>query len=384
MADASGRAAYAVAGPDAQTVWVQAFVAAADGSVLATDVVERPVWPADRVWPGDATPADLAGYAAVSGALRLEGADDAALSLPDLVEVGGDVVLWEAPALREVALPALRWVGGDLALYDDPQVGGVDAPALERVGGSLTAYWMPGLRDLDGLASLAVIGGDLALYHDLALQRVDGPPLVRVGGGVQLWELEALEAVSWPALLGIGGRLDLFQDDALTALSAPALAELGGYELHHCDRMADVGRFDALRAVRGEVAVRYDAALTGLQGLGDVEAMGALSVQFSDALTTLSDLAALRELALGLEVVRCGGLTAVDLPALERAAVVSVRGNLALSEVGLPALQEAQTVGFADDPALPDCDVVALAERVGATAQCSGNLEDACTPSCAP
>lgn len=369
----------------AGTVWIQAFVVSPWEGIVSTDVLERPVYEAADVWIGDGDPEDLAGKIALTGSLRLEGTDRAALALPDLAQIGGDLVLWENPALDAVSLPALRWIGGDLSTYDDPALATLDVPVLERIGGDLSVNRMPAVEDLDAFGALTVIGGDLYVYHDLALARVDGmPALQRIGGAVRLWELPALRAVDLPEVRGIGGKLDLFEADALTTLSMPALAELGGYELHHCDAMTDVGRFDALTAVRGEVAVRYDAGLRSLAGFGAVTRMGALRVEFSDRLQTLGGLAALADVALGVQVVRLPALTAVDLPNLQRAGAIAVQGNEGLADVGLPALIQVGDLGFTDNSALPACEVEALivrAEPSGAVV-CSGNLADGCDTYC--
>jgi hypothetical protein len=365
-------------------VRVQAFIVTPLGDVVSTDILERPTYDPAEVLVGDATPDDLPGYRALTGSLRLEASDVTALSLPDLEQLGGDLVLWESPALDEVSLPALRWIGGDLSLYDDVALADLHVPALERIGGTLSVNRMPAIADLDAFAALAVIGGDLYVYHDLALGRVDGlDALARIGGALILWELPALHTVSLPQLHGVGAKLDLFEDDALTTLSLPALEELGAYELHHCDAMADVGRFDALTAVRGEVALRYDAGLRGLSGFASVATMGTLTVSFSDQLSTLADLEALTELSIGLDLLRLPALGAVDLPRLERAAAVSVRSNEGLVDLGLPALTEVADLGVLDNPALPGCAVEALIARVSpATVACSGNLPDSCTTHC--
>lgn len=386
-ADYSGRAALTAQIEAEGSVWIEALVVE-EGELHATDLVERPVYDPEDVYVGDAGEAELPELAdrlAITGELRLEGTDLGALSLPALRQVGGGVALWENPALDALDLPSLAWVGGDLSLYDDPSLADLSGlGALERVGGSLSVNRMPAIADLSGLGALAAVGGDVYLFHDGALRDTDAlGALAAVGGSVIAWEDAALRSISLPRLARIGSKLDLFEDDALDTLSLPALVELGAYEMHHCDAMTGPGAFDALRTVDGEVAFRYNAALTNLDGLAGVERMDGLTVAFCRALPTLADLRGLTELTLGMDA-QSSGLIGLDLPALQRIGALSVRGNESLVGLDLDALAEVGDAGFFDNPALPQCEIEALLDRVaisGAVA-CSGNAPDGCTRWC--
>ncbi len=321
--------------------------------VVAGDVVITDAADLDRLRP----------YVVVEGDLVIEATDLRTVDLPYLREVGGEVRIWENDALTRLSLPSLELVGGDLSLYDDPllpDLGGF--VALREVGGSLTLNRLPGLVDLRGLEALVSVGR-LYLFHDVGLRTLDGlDGLEEVEGPAQVWEDHALREVRLPSLRRVGAKLDLFDARSLEALDLPVLAELGGLELHHCDVLTDLdGALPALTALPGGLALRYDPALTSLDGLAGLTEVGELLVERADALT-----------ALGLD-------------GIEAAEVVEVRFNPVLADPGLSSLREARVLRFDRNPALPDCAIEALAERVGAPiVECTGNLDAGCATLCAP
>ncbi len=83
--------------------------------------------------------------------------------------MGGDLAVWESPTVAELDLPALEHVGGDLHLYDVPAVERLDGlPVLVDIGGTLRLIRLAGLRAV-ALPSLREAGG-LYLYDDPVLE----------------------------------------------------------------------------------------------------------------------------------------------------------------------------------------------------------------------
>jgi hypothetical protein len=322
--------------------WAQGLVRRVDGGREATGVVAGRARDPSRVVTGPVVvdgPAGLAALAeveAVLGDLRFEGAGVAAIALPALAEVGGDLAVWDDPAVETVALPALRAVGGDLSLYADDALAAVDLPALASVGGSLAAHRAPALARLDAPALRTC--GALYVYHDDALGAVSLPALEVLVAGADLWELPALAGLEAPRLRRAGGGVDALGLPGLGSLSLPSLAEVGGLRIRHADALRDLA-LPALAAVTGDVGLEWDRALASLQWPALAEVRGDFAL------------------------VHLPGLSALSLPALAR-----VGGDLSIRGVGLGA-----------------CDVAALRDQVEVRGEvvCRGVIDDGC-PGCAP
>lgn len=394
LADLSGTATlrYTLPGtPTVDRLSFQGVLYQLDGTVGVSNVVEREIFDPADVIDGDvvlSSPADLAAIVsarAITGSLRAEGSSLTALDLPDLVQVGGDLVLWENASLTDLSLPSLRIVDGGLSLYDSPGISSLQGlSSLREVGGDLSIQRMEGLSSLQGLESLRRVGGRLYLLHDTALQSLDGlDALAVVGGSIQLWELYALASAELPALHTAGGRLDLFEDDALLSLSMPALRRVSGIELHHCDLIGSVGSFPLLTET-GDVSLLYNGALSDLSGLSALERLEVLSFAAMPALASLQGLSSLEGIEGGL-VVGGTALTEIDLPALTEAGALQIDGNPDLLAVGLPALTEVGGDVIAkNNPGLSQCAFESWLEDkiVGGDVLCADNLEDGCTTVC--
>lgn len=392
-ADASSTAtvAHTLAGLGAaQRLWAQAVIFRLDGTIGKTPVISRPIFDAASVWLGDAAVTDeasmaaLQGYSAIEGELRVEGTALTELSLPDLEQVGGDLVVWSNDALASLWLPRLRAVGA-LSLYDAPALDSLQGLLrLQEVGGDLSLNRLEALPHLRGLDHVERVGGRLYLFHDTALTTLDGLGALRqVGGGAQLWELYALTEARLPALEALGGRLDLFDADLLVEVSMPELSALGGYEIHHCGALASAGAFPSLRSL-GDLTLRYSEGLSTFEGLSSLETLGALAVQAAPSLSSLSGLASLREIA-GPLTLQGTALASLDLPALQRTGALAAENNPELLELGLPALESVTTdVLVRRNPQLSQCAVEAWLQEVtvGGGVLCGENLDDGCTAYC--
>jgi hypothetical protein len=392
-ADAGGTATFThtFSGPGQfERIWAQGFVMRLDGTVGVTAVISRPVFESTDVLLGDAvvaSEADLAALAsvrAIQGSLRIEGTSLALVELPELVSVGGDLVVWENEELVTLSLPALQHVAGSVSLYDLESLTSLEGlSSLRTVGGDLSVNRMEGLASLQGLESLRRVGGKLYVFHDVGLTSLQGlDNLELVGGAAQLWELYALTEATLPALHTVGGRLDLFENDLLAYVSMPLLEQLGGYEVHHCDALPDAGSFPSLLAT-GDVTLQYDDALTTVDGLSMLQSTAFLTFKALPSLSTLQGLSSLEQ-AGALLVSGAPTLTSLELPvqALEH---LQVEGNSGLVDIGLSSLAEVTgDVLVVDNASLSQCDVEGWLDgvTVGGTVTCGENLDDGCSSYC--
>lgn len=394
-ADLSGEATYVhrfANTPAVDKLWAQGVVYRLDGTVETTPVVIRAIVDPADVLEGDVIVADavdlsvLAGITAITGSLRIEGTALTEVELPDLEQIGQDLVIWENGVLSTLSLPGLRQVGGALSLYDNPQLDSLAGlSSLREVGAELSVNRMEGLLTLSGLEGLQTVGGRVYLFHDTELDTLSGlSGLEIVGGTVQLWELYALTEAVLPGLHTIGGRLDLFEDDALVTLSMPKLRRVAGIEVHHCDALTDVGSFPELQST-GDVTLLYDDALAAVTGLCALRSIELLSIRIMPMLSSLAGLCSLAEVEGELSVSVAPSLVSLDLPALSSAGSLEIDSNTGLLEIGLPALSEVDDdVVVKDNPALSQCGFESWLSGItlGGIVSCVGNLDDGCSSVC--
>lgn len=244
-------------------------------------------------WDGDYTISDAAsleiliGYACVTGALEVAGAELVSLDgLEGLQAVGGDVTISANPALTSLAgLSGLTAVGRDFGISEN------DA-----------------LADLDGLSALTLIGGALRIGR---VDSVIKGPSVLVGNAT-LTNLDGLSG--------------------LTSLGASALDRWPvSLEIIANEALENVDGLSGVTSVEGDVTISGNDALTNLNGLGALTSVGGnllIGAMFSaygtggswsdgnGVLTSLDGLAVLTDLA--------GNLTVADntvLPTCEATAL---------------------------------------------------------------
>lgn len=148
-------------------VWLQVVALRHDGTVAASDVVARPVNRPEEVWVGDGPPPP--GVRAITGDWVVD-PTAATIEAPGLEHIGGDWVVWSSVATA-VSLPDLVVVGGAVSLYDTPGLSSIGAPALHTVGGSLSVNRMEGLTALPGLDALERVTGTLTFVDNPALSQ---------------------------------------------------------------------------------------------------------------------------------------------------------------------------------------------------------------------
>jgi hypothetical protein len=144
--------------------------------------------------------------------------------LESLVEVDGDVSIFDAPTLTSVALPSLRSIGGDVVLGSAPALTTLELPVLDQIGGDVQV-WQVGLTSLSGLDRVDHLG---ALVID------DAPALTDLAGLAALTEVDLLSLTNNPALVDVTGLYGLqavhgdvmiARNHALTDAAAQALVD---------------------------------------------------------------------------------------------------------------------------------------------------------------
>lgn len=359
--------------------------------VRLSEVIERRWGPSCPSLDGDqivAGPEDLArldGICGIGGDLIVVDTALEELRLPELIEVRGDVRIWENPALTELRLPALERIGGDLNLFDNPGMGRLHLAQLAQIDRALRIHRMPGLVDLRGLGGLRSVG-ELYLYHDTALTSLDGlDRLTTIDGGVELLELPALQRAVLPALETIGGRLYVLIAPSLVQLEAPALTELRSLELHEVDALPDLGSFPRIERLEGELRLEYNNWMASLSGLPALQQIHSVSIRFNPSLASLDALDRWHTLEDELVLHSNNSLSVLRLPALQQARRLEITRNGALSALELPALEQLAELSLSDNPSLSHCAVEAWLDQLDPDqVACHDNLDDGCTRWCDP
>ncbi len=233
----------------------------------------------------------LAGVTEITGDLRIEGAGITLVALPDLLEVGGDVLVGPAPGA--LSLPALTQVGGSFSVSNAASLTSLAAPVLASVGGtllvtgtSLSALSLPALTTAE----------NMEIYSNSALTNLDVPVLE--SASVYVSSNAALTTVELPALT-TAGYLILY-GPVLTAVTLAALTTVT-FDLQLSTPALTSVDLPALTTA-GSVTVTSNTLLTSLSlpALTSVSA-GALSVQSNPALTSVdvSALTTVGNLAVG-------------------------------------------------------------------------------------
>ena len=271
----------------------------------------------------------------------------AAINLPLLERVDGDLTVNQAAGFETFALPALTTVGGELNLRYLRNVTRLELPKLASVGTRICLYYLSGITQLDisgvaDLPKLELVGCEqletlLAAerLHDVTfnganVQNTSWPRFARptvIGGTLTLtgYRYTARTAAALQNVVEVGtfatslsgsqgafleaefpdlermGSFTLSSAYWLASLSFPKLKEVTGkLDLQYTSYMADGGlRIPALRAI-GELVFNgstYAAGAksftlrTSLADFAEVERIGRLTVKWWGALRDFSGLA---------------------------------------------------------------------------------------------
>lgn len=176
--------------------------------------------------------------------------DDAALrdvSLPALTTLGGDVSLWELPALEAVRLPVVEEIRGALDLFDDDALTVLEFPRLTRLQsyelhhcdamahpGSfpslrvlprrLTLQYNASMVDLDGLGALAEVN-EARIRFNPALEGLGAWPIERVSQRLTVSQNRSLASVTL-ASLALAPEVEIVGNQILDRVAFPLLEEV--------------------------------------------------------------------------------------------------------------------------------------------------------------
>lgn len=217
-------------------------------------------------------------FPCITGSLYVA-AELAVLSLPNLAEVDGSVVVEDGADVGLLALPALTAIGGDLLLSWG--AGAIVLPALTTVGGTAALGAVTPSIDLPALQA---VGEDLSIVSGLA-HTVGLPQLVTVGGDLRVTS-EQIAFLNAPNLETIGGHLSLCPVPQLTGtdLFASLHSLGGGLHLHHA-QLTSLDGAGTLPAIPGDLHLADNSALASMSALAGVTTIGgAVEIVGNDAL----------------------------------------------------------------------------------------------------
>jgi hypothetical protein len=167
---------------------------------------------------------------------------------------------------------------------------------VTAISGDLRVGHNAGLRSVAGLRSLVRVGGDLSVQSRLELQDLRGLSALReIGGdltlsGLGVHDLDGLQGVS-----SIGGDVSLYTNAALASLEGfPTVSSVhGDVMIEGATQLESLRGLDALRVVEGRLALDH-TGVRSLEGLGALERVGSLDIEYERQLTSLAGLRALR------------------------------------------------------------------------------------------
>ena len=261
-----------------------------DDSAIATDLsifceeygsIDGSVWVGDTAWP------DLAGLEClteVGGDFHIERNQNmtSLAGLNQLRAVGGLLVIKENQALNlESSLDALEQAGG-IYLAELPTTSHLGGwPALTMVSGNIELLDLP---VLDGLVGITHVGGDVVVRRSSA-KTFESLNSVVSAGSITFMDnavLEQLDGLS--SLTDVDGGVNLF-DTSLAAFGGLGKLERVGSLNLSFSESAGVDGFAAVRDVRGDLDLVYNAQLVQLGGLSGVEhILGTLRIFGNDKL----------------------------------------------------------------------------------------------------
>jgi len=88
---------------------------------------------------------DYRGYGRINGRVTITDLGDEAFSWPELIEVGGELWIWENDNLKGFNLAGLRTIDSNVLVRNNAQLTGINFDSLVFVGGSFSFAYNPKL-----------------------------------------------------------------------------------------------------------------------------------------------------------------------------------------------------------------------------------------------
>lgn len=246
------------------------------------------------------------------------------------------------------------------------------------------------LPNLVGLSNLTGVENSFHIQNNAQLTSLDGlNKLSQVGTNLRITHLPLLESLSaLTSLVEVGGRLQIEQNAALTTLSGlENLSSTGATWLRYNHSLTSISTLSGLTStyevsikdnpllktldglqnlvsVGGDLTIANNTSLTSTEALSKVVSVGGwVWISNNDSLLTLTGLHHLESIGRCLRIEQNDAL--VDISAL--AGVVNGPTN-----PGAPGCQD--SLRIEDNRDLPACAAASLANALGVTCTCSGNL----------
>ena len=347
------------------------------------------------------------------------------LDIDRVATVGGDVVVARNPALTDLYLSWVRHLPGEILIEDNAAMVRAELSRVESIEGSFRIVGNGAVTDLDNTRTVLSVGGDIEIrdneglevfngfsrlvelggdihfennrdlreiYGFHSIERLSGSILVtdhrrlevlhagvlleEVGGSLEVWNAPRLatwEGTTW--LLSIGAEADSPEAGRLvvagTALERlpdfAALESVGSIRVEDNPELPQLGKFEELRVVTGDLLIKGNTSLSTVDGFARVEEIGRLlEIRDNRLLDRLVSFGRLETL---------GGLRLADNPLLPRpppiedvraVAVLDIAGNAAMTTLeGLEGIGDVTSyLVISDNPSLPELAPLSALERV--------------------
>lgn len=331
----------------------------------------------------------LAGYSKITGRLTITAPSLPNVTLPDLVEIGGDFVIDTSTGLTAVSMPALT-LSQRLVVSHNDALTSLSLPKLVYAG---TAF------ELNDNALLATVTVPKLITSDeitmIGNPKLTSPPLTGMIGSVKSLLLSQNGFTTLSGLEGIVRvrMLDITQHQLLTDLtglsnvrgsldglnisSNPVLTTLSGLggirrleqpatisTVSNNAKLSSTAALSGLSAVDGTLYVADNPALATVSFPALATAKVILVEETTGAPTpvvTTIDLPNLTSVTSNIQVHNCKALTALQAPKLATVTgVIEVQGDTALTTLSFPALTSGG-LRLANDGALATLSVPKLA-----------------------
>lgn len=316
--------------------------------------------------------ASLARVGFVSGDVRLDGGSGTLL--PALTQIGGSLRVARLGSTR-LELPMLRLVGQNMSVTDSPALASLALPALHAVGGELRLHNNALTTLVGALPSLERLGAlEVADEPQLANVTDAFPQLLTVSDSIVLQNLSSLVHATglFPALLSVGRLVRIARNDNLVLLAGfeDMRVMKGSIHIEANPALTDVGEFgrgffQVLESLGGDLKISSNSDLVTIAGFDNLAVIGgALTIELSPQLVSLSAGFASSLTATGSITLRTLGLGAVVLPQLHTATSISVIRLSIMDTLSLPGVVALDTLMLTSNNRLASANITSL-ERVG-------------------
>ena len=184
----------------------------------------------------------------------------AVLELPNLVSVGGVIMIHSVAALTSISMPSLE-TSGHLDIRSNNGLLETSLPSLTEVTDSVDIGSNYFTTDLD-LSSLTTVASHLDVQSFQNLTALSLESVEVVGGHLYLNGLYSLAAISLPRLQATGGEFFVANTDALETLSAPLLTSIGGQLLVRTNHDLTAVDLGSLELVSGDLTTYENDVLS--------------------------------------------------------------------------------------------------------------------------